>query len=179
MASCEQMPGLSVLAHGESVWAYYQDLIRQLRDGAKPRYKWRFPDWIRDSALIQSQLSEDIVREYLVHHDCGKPYCRTVDEDGRQHFPDHARVSEELWRSVGGSETAARLMGMDMDIHLLKGDDTVAFGARPEAATLLLAGLAEVHSNAEMFGGIDSTGFKMKFKHLQRRGKRIVSLLSE
>lgn len=179
MATCEQMPGLSVLAHGKSVWSYYEDLIGHLKYNAPLKHAWRLPDWVRAPALIEGQLPEAVVQEYLVHHDCGKPFCRTVDEEGRQHFPDHARVSEGLWRSAGGTEQAATLMGMDMDIHLLKGEGVEAFAQRPEAATLLLAGLAEVHSNAEMFGGIESTGFKMKLKNLQRRGKRIVSLMSE
>jgi hypothetical protein len=74
---------------------------------------------------------------------------------------------------------AARLMGMDMDIHLLKGDDIEAFAARKEAAALLLAGLSEIHANAQMFGGIESTSFKMKWKHIDRRGKQIAKILSE
>jgi hypothetical protein len=64
-----------------------------------------------------------------------------VDEEGRQHFPNHAQASEELWRSIGGNEEVATLIGMDMDIHLLKGDQVEAFASRKEAATLLLAGL--------------------------------------
>jgi hypothetical protein len=167
------------MAHGESVWSYYQDLRNHLETGDPPRHPWRLPDWVREPVLIERQLPEDVVREYLVYHDYGKPYCRTVDEEGRQHFPNHAQVSEELWRSIGGNQEVATLIGMDMDIHLLKGDQVEAFAKRKEAATLLLAGLCEVHSNAEMFGGIESTGFKMKWKHLQRRGKRIVSLMLE
>ena len=70
-------------------------------------------------------------------------------------------------------------MGMDMDIHLLKGDGVPEFAIRPEAATLLLTGLAEVHANAAMFGGIESTSFKMKFKHLKRRGNAISRHLTQ
>jgi hypothetical protein len=38
----------------------------------------------------------------------------------------------------------------------------------------LLTGLCEIHSNARMFGGIESTGFKIKWKHLDKMGKRII-----
>ena len=62
---------------------------------------------------------------------------------------------------------------MDMDIHLLKAVGVEEFASRPEAATLLLTGLAEVHSNAAMFGGISSTSFKIKWKQIDRRGKAI------
>ena len=63
---------------------------------------------------------------------------------------------------------------MDMDIHLLKADGIEEFASRPEAATLLLTSLAEIHSNAAMFGGIDSTSFKIKWKHINKRGKKII-----
>ncbi|MNC77597.1 hypothetical protein D3C75_1295840 [compost metagenome] len=64
-----------------------------------------------------------------------------------------------------------------MDIHLLKDEGIAEFAKRQEAATLLLTGLAEVHSNARMFGGLDSTSFKIKWKHIDKRGKKIVALL--
>lgn len=177
METCEQAPGLSVLAHGQSVWSYYQDLIRHLRDGTPLALPWRLPDWIYDPLLVEAQMDSVTLKNYMVFHDCGKPYCRVVDEEGKVHFPDHARVSEEIWLSIGGNKQVARLIGMDMDIHLLKGDGVEAFAQREEAASLLLAGLCEIHSNASMFGGMDSTSFKMKWKHLNRRGKAIVKAM--
>jgi len=68
---------------------------------------------------------------------------------------------------------------MDMDVHLLKDAGVDGFSSRPEAATLLLTALAEIHSNAEMFGGIESTSFKIKWKQLNRRGKKILIKLKE
>lgn len=177
METCEQTPGLSVLAHGQSVWAYYQDLIQHLTTGSALQYEWRLPEWVYDPKILAQQLDEATLRDYMVFHDCGKPYCRTVDQEGRQHFPNHAQVSEQTWLSVGGNKEVASLMGMDMDIHLLKGDGVASFAKRKEAATLLLVGLSEIHSNASMFGGIQSTSFKMKWKHLNRRGKAIVQMI--
>ena len=179
MNACEQTPGMTVLQHGASVWEYFEDLHSHLCNGTPLKFEWRLPEWAYNPVLIEQLLPIKIIREYLVYHDCGKPFCRTVDEDGRQHFPDHARVSERTWLDAGGHPVAARLMGLDMEIHLLKGDGVEDFAKRPEAATLLMAGLAEIHSNASMFGGIESTSFKMKLKNLSRRGKRIVSLLAE
>jgi hypothetical protein len=43
---------------------------------------------------------------------------------------------------------------------------------------LLLTGLCELHSNAQMFGGIDSTSFKIKFKQLERLGKKVIERIS-
>ena len=118
-------------------------------------------------------MPDDVVFEYILWHDCGKPLCRVVGSDGRQRFPDHAAVSERAWRAVGGSDQAARLMGMDMDVHLLKADGVKVFSSRAEAATLLLVGLCEIHSNAGLFGGIESDSFKIKWKHLDKRGRAI------
>lgn len=40
-----------------------------------------------------------------------------------------------------------------------------------ELATLLVASLAEIHANAQIFGDLDSQSFKIKYKQLDRRGK--------
>ncbi len=114
--------------------------------------------------------------EYAEFHDCGKPFCRIVDEQGRQHFPDHAATSERVWLDVGGDPQAARLMGLDMDAHLLTPETLPDFAARPEAASLLLMAIAETHSNALMFGGTDSDGFKIKMKKLDKRGGQAAAL---
>lgn len=178
MMLCEQTAGLSVLEHGESVHDYYLDLSAHILEGRDLRFEWKLPDWLKAPELWAGRLDEAIIREYQVWHDNGKPFCREVDEDGRVHFPDHAAVSAALWRAVGGNEQAATLMSLDMEAHTLKAEDLEAFCRRPEAATLLITAMCEIHSNAAMFGGIDSTSFKMKWKHLDRRGKQIIKELA-
>ena len=177
MRACEQMPGMNVLEHGASVHAYYQDLHDHIHKGTSLRFEWKIPEWIKEQALWEKTTSLEEAHLYHVYHDCGKPRCRSVDAEGRVHFPNHAAVSAQRWREIGGSEAVARLIGMDMDAHLLKDDCVAEFITRPEAATLLLTAMAEIHSNAAMFGGIDSTSFKMKWKQLDRRGKKITALL--
>lgn len=177
MRSTAQTPGQSVLEHGESVASHYADIFNHLTEGTPLRYDWRLPSWLetRESrgTLIERLLPLDTVRIYQIYHDCGKPYCLFIDDEGRRHFPNHAACSEAVWRSVSENEPVARLISMDMDIHRLKADGIPEFAERPEAATLLLTGLAEVHSNAAMFGGRDTTSFKSKWKHLDRRGRGI------
>lgn len=178
MRSCEQTAGQSVLEHGESVARYYADIHDHLTKGTPLRYDWRLPSWLEDEQsreeLVRRLLPFQTAQTYQTYHDCGKPYCLVIDEEGRRHFPDHAACSKAVWRSLfPDDEQTARLIGMDMDIHLLKAEGIPAFADRPEAATLLLTGLAEVHSNAAMFGGRDSTSFKAKWKHLDRRGRGV------
>jgi peptidyl-tRNA hydrolase len=178
MRSCEQTPGLTVLRHGEMVRDHYRDLMDHLRYGSPLRGEWRLPDWIRDPLLLEGLPSDGVMAEYHVFHDCGKPLCRTVDTDGRQHFPGHAAASEKAWLDAGGDPEVGDLIGMDMDVHLLKDEGVAEFSLRPQALALLLTALSEVHANASMFGGIESTGFKIKAKHVAKRGRAILKAIA-
>jgi hypothetical protein len=64
-----------------------------------------------------------------------------------------------------------------MDIHLLKSEGVEEFCKNPYALTLLLTGISETHSNANIFGGIESTSFKIKNKNISKRGKQIINNL--
>lgn len=46
-----------------------------------------------------------------------------------------------------------------------------------DLCSLLLTALAEIHANAEMFGGIESQSFKSKYKQLDRRGNKLCKKL--
>lgn len=183
MLTCFQFEDMNVLEHGLSIHEWFCDLYDHLVNGKPLQKDWRLPDWIYDPIIPCLLLDFDTLKTYQIYHDCGKPLCRTVDENGKQHFPNHAQMSKQRWLECSdGSEEAlaiAELAGMDMDIHLLKSDGIAEFANRKEAISLLLTGLCEIHSNARMFGGIESTGFKIKWKHLDKMGKRILSILNE
>jgi hypothetical protein len=178
MLSCYQFENMNVLEHGISVHEWFCDIYDHLMQGKPLSRQWRLPQWIYDPLIKEKLLDFDILRLYQIYHDCGKPLCRTVDQDGRQHFPDHARFSKQRWQECTDDSPEARqiaeLIGADMDIHLLKSEGMAEFASRKEAISLLLTGLCEIHSNARMFGGIESTGFKIKWKHLDKTGKRIL-----
>lgn len=178
MQDCQQCEGQSVYEHGLAVKEHTFQLINYLKTG-QIHGEWRLPDWLSEYSqqILSVLLPQDIIEEYTTFHDCGKPYCRSVDENGKTHFPDHAKVSHQTWLNVGGCKSAARLIEMDMMIHTLKASDIDDFICHPEACTLLLAGLAEVHSNAKMFGGIGSTSFKIKWNQINKRGKVILQKL--
>lgn len=177
MRMCEQTPGMSVLQHGVQVARYFDDLYQHVMHGRALAYDWRLPDWVYAPVLWQQLPALATMRRYQIYHDCGKPWSREVDEDGRVHFPNHAQLSAELWLALGQSSQEAWLMRHDMDVHLLKDEGVAAFASQPGAAALLLTGLAEIHANAAMFGGIDSMSFKIKHKHISRRGRAIVAQL--
>lgn len=181
MKSCEQTQGQSIYQHGVSVNEYLVDLISYLRTNQSSK-TWRLPDWIAQyrEQILGRLLPDEILSQYALFHDCGKPYCLETDAEGRRHFPNHAEKSYEIWTLLNGcNEQIGQLILHDMDIHTIKAEDIPAFASRPEAISLLLTGLAEIHSNAELFGGIDSTSFKIKFKQIEKRGRAICKLLFE
>ena len=173
MHEVQQFPGMSVLDHGRDVFARYLDLISD-----KPQLKWRMPDWVEQ--LKSLQLPLETMKHYLIYHDCGKPFCRVVDADGKQHFPNHAEVSYQTWMQFAETEEdhqIGNLIRMDMDVHTLKGEAIDEFIKRPEAPSLLLAGLAEIHSNAAWLNQLESDQFKIKWKKIDKIGKKLVANL--
>lgn len=131
--------------------------------------------WTHKCVHTLSALVKSVGGHICVPINCGKPFCRTVDEDGRQHFPDHAAVSARIWREAGGSAEVEHLIEQDMDVHLLKAEGVEEFAQRPYATALLLTGLSELHANASMFGGVESVSFKIKAKNLLKRGRQILA----
>lgn len=174
MSACQQTDTQTIWEHGLLTWNKLDAIIQYL-DETTPLEGWHIPDWlIKYKADIKSKLlPNDILRDYALYHDCGKPFCITHDEQGKRHFPNHSAKSKKIWLEYGGSAEIGELIGMDMDIHLLKSEGIAEFSARPQAISLLCAGLAEIHGNSDLFGGIESTSFKIKWKHINKTGNRL------
>lgn len=184
MRGCAQSPQQDVLQHGQAVARTFGQLQLILEGKAEVPGPWRLPAWLTpgsvDTLALLSRLAPArTLRAYQVWHDCGKPYCVQEDAQGRRHFGGHAEHSARVWRALGGDDHVARLMSQDMDAHLMSAQEVPAFASRADAASLWLTALAEVHANAEMFGGWESTSFKAKAKHLERRGKALVAYWRE
>lgn len=139
----------------------------------------KIPDWFvkNHDTLVNFQLDLKIVKDYIVYHDCGKHLCETIDDKG-VHYPDHARVSANYWLENGGNELTGKLIANDMFFHVCTAEElSESTLSNEELATLLVVSLAEIHANAQLFGGIDSTSFKIKYKQIDRRGKKFFSRL--
>ena len=173
-----QTEGQSIYQHGLSVYHHTLKIIDLLSTN-KINNNWRLPNWLFTyrKQILNALLPQNIIKEYTIFHDCGKPYCKIIDDNGKQHFPNHADISYNTWLQIGGNKITAKLIKMDMIIHTMKANDIDEFITHPEACTLLIVGLAEVHSNAQMFGGIDSTSFKIKWNQINKRGKAILEKL--
>lgn len=175
MLTCFQFKGITVLQHGQSVAEWYADFV-----GCR-QFNWRMPAWANDRRIKANLLPTEIMRLYHWYHDSGKPFCRVIDADGRQHFPEHAVYSYHRWLECSdGSEDAlivAELISKDMLAHLAKGEKIDQFCHERYAIPLLVTALCEIHANSIMFGGLESTNFKIKFKAIERLGKRLLIAL--
>lgn len=176
MLSCYQMPGMNMLQHGKMVADYYADLYNHLKFDTKPKYEWVLPIGltINREAISASALNPSEAFNYHYYHDCAKAICRIVDEDGKQHFPNHAEESYKQWIKHGGDEETGWYILHDMDLHTLRGDELKSFLKEPRILTLLLTAWSEIHANSSMFGGIDTTSFKIKYKQLAKITKWIM-----
>lgn len=164
MESTEQTSGLSVLEHGRMVHQRYRELVQELNQGiALPGIQ---NVWER---IRERLVSPEEMERYQVYHDCGKPACAA---DG--HFPDHAEHSANQWALLFPEDvTVSDLMRLDMQFHLMNAEDAKAFWPHPLAPTLFVTAWAEILANASMFGGVESTSFKMKRKRLERAGRAL------
>lgn len=122
------------------------------------------------------QLPLKQIYQYHIYHDCGKPYCLEIDDEGRRHFPNHANISYQVAQNFLNDEVCT-LIKNDMVAHLTKPSEFESFMELDNFKILLITALCEIHSNAVMFGGIDSQSFKIKHKKLNRLGKNVVKNL--
>jgi hypothetical protein len=143
----------------------------------------KIPSWLVDNYdLIISYIHElDIIERYSVNHDCGKHLTKVIDEEGKVHYPNHAQASYEYWvRHFPEKVTEARLILNDMFFHTCSSEDLEETSLDyKDLFTLLITALAEIHSNAEIFGGIESISFKVKYKQLERRGKQLLKKFNQ
>lgn len=140
-----------------------------------------FPQWMRDyREEILDAFNEydwEQIEQYHIYHDCGKPFCRSIDDQGKQHFPNHANISAQVFEDTFGSSIVSTWIKHDMDAHVLKAVQVPEFCSIEGCVILLVTALAEIYANASMFGGTTSTSFKIKYKQLDRRGKAICKYL--
>lgn len=209
MDSCEQTPGQSISEHCNSVYNYYSCIDEILGIGSdsekalllinSKKFPIKYPDWFfeYEEGLAWNRHGSSISYLYTNFHDCGKPYCKIYDADGKYHFIDHANISYNVWTHLNEIspiqpeyhrkdklQIIGQLIKRDMEIHTIKAEDISKFCNYAKehidiynSVTLLLVGLAEVSANANLFGGMESESFKTKWKQIDRRGRAICKYL--
>lgn len=163
------------LSHGKAVWKNVKKLILGEFEG------FRLPQWFVDNHHFIINNLEDwkTIKLYTKLHDAGKNYCKVTDEEGKLHFPNHAAVSEKIFLDYFPQHLkVAELIGLDMIMHAEKYAEIEARNLPIKTLmTLLITAIAEIHANAEIFGGISSDSFKIKSKRLDKLGKKLIENL--
>ncbi len=174
MHNCLQTNGMTIFEHGIMVCDFFTELHNHIVHSDPLKYEWHLPEdfinFYKNTALELESL--ETMQTYALYHDCGKSECLVIDENGRRHFPNHSQVSYDEWMKITQDERIGWYILHDMDLHIFKGeclDDTLV---DPRAINLLLMAYSEIHANASMFGGIESTSFKIKKKKLDKAFNR-------
>lgn len=173
MTECQQTDTQNVLEHGLSVFCFTQRLI------AGDWGEMKIPEcFAKNFQTIKENLFDlETIRLYNIYHDCGKPFCITYDEKGK-HFPNHAEISYTIFKKCFNNENAANLVKDDMILHTATAEEIKCLNwPKQHYSTLIITALAELHANAQMFGGIESISFKIKFKKLEQRIKQYIKSL--
>ena len=175
MKACDQMPGMTILEHGEAVARTFKAMFYE---GSTEQF---MPEVIRENVqfLLNLSPSASVLETYHIFHDCGKPDCIQFDAEGRRHFPNHSMLSAKAWYVAGGDSTVGHLIEHDMDMHTMKPADLVAYKHLNLVPALMLTAWAELNANCIMFGGTSSTSFKIKAKALTKLSRAIINRLKE
>ena len=166
----------TILMHGISVWFKFKKLYNYLQY-SNTDYAYPLPFWINEHKQNILPILEKHIKDiqiYLIYHDCGKPFCLSEDDKG-QHFTNHSAMSKKTFLQYSHNQFIATLISNDMLCHTTKAKDYENIINTPNIEILLCSALAELHSNALMFGGFQSDSFKIKFKNLSKLGSRILN----
>lgn len=85
----------------------YRDVIAVIIPEIKDSFdfpqhsKWhRYDVWEHICYTVKNTPKDNIIRLTMLFHDIGKPFCKTTDEQGSDHFYGHPQVSAELAEKV-------------------------------------------------------------------------------
>lgn len=136
----------------------------------------KIPDWLKENhAYLISNIHDfETLKRYTINHDCGKHLVK-IEEDGKIHYPGHARASYEYYKQCFPEDTIVQeLILNDMFIHTCTAEMLCNEPiSNRNKFTHLLVGLSELHANAQLFGGSNETSFKIKYKQIDRRGRAL------
>lgn len=189
MRNCFQFANISMIDHGQMVSDAYKKLKKALNEAMEDNTDYleqigfnQDKAWL--DILLKHQYDEQLMHHYHFYHDCGKPFCREIDENNRQHFPDHANISMQIYDEHFQCKEASKMIEADMNFHSMNAQQMQQWldcnqNEKHFLASLYLSAWAEILANSTMFGGMDSEGFKIKRKKLMAHGKKLYACLSK
>lgn len=184
MSNTYQFENINMLDHGRMVHESYKQLLSAIeKEDNIFLEQWLGNSFLNKTftnLLLGNQYSMEEMENYHIYHDCGKPSCKTMEGD-KQHFPDHAQKSGEIYSQYFDNSIINELIINDMAFHSLKGEQLTNWliehkDNKKFLCSLYLTAWAEIIANSTMFGGNESTSFKIKKKCLISAGKKLFAL---
>lgn len=157
-----------MIDHGMMVNQEFKKLIESLDKKESDPFLQSVYDCFKDQIFDMETCTR-----YQIYHDCGKPFSK--EEKGRK-YHDHEIHSYNQWiKLFPQDKDVAYLMLHDMDFHT---GNTEEIMHTKYAPTLYFTAWAELYANCQMFGGQESTSFKIKKKKLIQQGKILMKTLT-
>ena len=177
MSSTFQTQGQTILQHGYAVHEEYKKILTAIKNQDCTYY--RLPDGFTQHP--KDLFPIDIMQCYHIFHDCGKPFCIRIDENGRRHFDNHSEVSYNVFTKVfpGSSRVVHELIRSDMIYHSgteEQLENLIRLKDSRFIMSLLLTAFAEIYANCRMFGGCESVSFTNKHERLCQVYKTIMTI---
>lgn len=182
MKNTYQFENIDMIKHGEMVYEQYLKLMQAIQDKDEQYFKdiGFILDWEFIEKLHMSQYDNKTMQSYQIYHDCGKHLSKTIDENGKIHYKNHAQYSSDLYGEYFNNEIAQDLILKDLNFHIFKAEemtDWLKLENTKMLASLYLTAWSEILANSSMFGGILSESFKIKRKRLIQHGKKLKDIL--
>lgn len=209
MEACMQAEGLSVLAHGQSVYRATESLLAAMENGSSTiifnNEEHKIPQLLLENkelffTSIKKLGGQFWLRKYCVLHDIGKPATNVENNNDNNSFPNHEQESEkilknlvELLPDISAEKSNPKdffsvvsLVGHDMFIHRLRSsheDEIIDFVEINDSFIFLintLVGFAEIIANTKpLFGGIKSDSYKIKHKRFSKVLEKILLIYEQ
>lgn len=194
METTYQFKNQNVLEHGLAVHAKYKNLFTSLENNNPQSY---IPELVDSWDILHQFIRLPECMELVhVYHDCGKPFCCSKDEEGKQHFPNHAEISAQIFKDIvlPVSSIQSKVITAEELTNYVKYDMYFHSTPMPEIrqklesisgrefvfyCTLWLTSYAEVIANKQMFDDDNQVSFKIKQKKLAKILKILIKLLKE
>lgn len=161
MSACFQFKHVNMIEHGQMVSDRYIQLVNELKTGITNDL---LPPQLYELFNKHNLLDDQLMNQYHVLHDCGKPLCNVI---GTNSYPNHAEVSYNQIKLLFEHNYDLQFLVLhDMDFHTLKNDQLITLAQSKYGFSLYLTAWAELFANSEMFGGCDNVSFKIKRKKL-------------
>ncbi len=170
-----QFSHMNILQHGQDVHQWYLNIKKNINLFSEKSQKIL-------TMIQHPNVDIDLIEQYHVFHDIGKPYC-LKHIDGKSSFPEHAQCSHQIFSQYCDHPLINDCILFDMLLHQSTCEEIKIWKNQHQhldyyhdlSSLLSMTTIAELHSNSLMFGGFESSSFKIKEKKIIRNIHQLIN----